>query len=328
MEQRRLGATGAQIPAIGLGCMGMSMWLGERDDEESARVLLEALDLGVTHFDTADAYGPFRNEELLGRVLKGHRAEAFLATKFGFIFNDRAERVGFDGSPAHMRESIEGSLRRLQTDHVDLYYMHRVDPDVPVEESVGAMAELVTEGKVRFLGLSEPSADSIQRAHAVHPIAAVENEYSLWTRGADDTLPLLRELGISMVAYSPLGRGFLTGTIRSTGDLAATDVRRTRFPRFEEENLRRNWVWLQELKGLAERKGCTLPQLALAWVLAKGEDILAIPGTKRRKYLRENVAAGQVSLDATEVAMLEDVVRAEVVAGMQKDEAGMKVMGH
>jgi aryl-alcohol dehydrogenase-like predicted oxidoreductase len=328
VKQRRLGSTGIEVGAIGLGCMGMSMWLGERDDEESAKVLLEALDLGVSHFDTADAYGPYRNEELLGRVIKGRRSEAFLATKFGFIFNDKAERTGFDGSPAHMRESIEGSLRRLQTDHVDLYYMHRVDPNVPVEESVGAMAELVAEGKVRFLGLSEPSVDSIRRAHAVHPIAAVENEYSLWSRGAEDALAVLRERGISMVAYSPLGRGFLTGTIKSTDDLVATDVRRTRFPRFDAENLKRNWIWLHELQELAARKGCTLPQLALAWVLAKGDDILTIPGTKRRTYLRENVAAGEVSLDATEVALLEGIVRDEVVAGMQKDEAGMKAMGH
>lgn len=324
---RRLGNSGIEVMPVGLGCMGMSMWYGSHDDTENAKVLERAVELGVTLFDTADNYGPHRNEELLGRVLKPYRRDLVLCTKFGFIFDDQGNSIGFDGSPAHMRESIEGSLRRLQTDYIDVYFLHRVDANVPVEESVGAMAELVDEGKVRALGLSEPGPDSLKRAHEVHPIAVVQSEYSLWTRTVEDLLPLLRERDIGLIAYSPLGRGFLTGTIRSEADLAEADIRRRRFPRFEEQNLKRNAVWLEGLEGLARQKGCSLAQLSLAWVLAKGEDIVAIPGTKKIRYLEDNVAAGNIRLEASEVRYIEDIVAEAGVAGDQKDAHGMRLMG-
>lgn len=322
--RRRLGSSGIEVMPIGLGCMGMSMWYGSRDDTENERVLRRAIELGVTLFDTSDNYGPRHNEELLGRVLPQHRSEVVICTKFGFLADDDGNSVGFDGSPAHMREAIEGSLRRLRTDYVDLYFLHRIDPDVPVEESVGAMGELVAEGKVRALGLSEPGMESLVRAHQVHPIAVVESEYSLWTRGVEELQPMLRERDIALVAYSPLGRGFLTGTIRSEDDLLESDVRLRRFPRFQEENLRHNALWLARVEEIASRKGCTSAQLSLAWVLAKGDDVVAIPGTKKLAYLEQNVAALHVHLDPEEVAELESLVVAGEVAGARKDAYGMR----
>jgi aryl-alcohol dehydrogenase-like predicted oxidoreductase len=251
-----------------------------------------------------------------------------LSTKFGFIFDDDGNRVGIDGSPAYMRKAIEASLRRLQTDYVDVYFLHRVDPDVPVEESVGAMSELVTEGKVRAIGLSEAGPESLRRAHEVHPISVMENEYSLWTRAAEDIQPMLRERGIALVAYSPLGRGFLAGRIRSPDDLAVSDIRRTRFPRFDQQNLAKNVIWLERLEAIAREKNCTLSQLALAWVLSKGPDVIPIPGTKRIKYLEENAAAVHLDLGPDDLALLEHVVDAKAVAGDQKDASGMRAMGH
>lgn len=327
MPTRQLGQSGIEVSAVGLGCLGMSMWY-QGDTSESERVLLRALELGVTLFDTADAYGPRKNEELLGRVFKSHRDEVVLATKFGFIFDDDGNRVGINGSPAYMREAIEASLRRLQTDHVDLYFLHRVDPDVPVEESVGAMAELVAEGKVRAIGLSEAGPDSLRRAHEVHPIAVMENEYSLWTRGVEDLVPLLDERGISLMAYSPLGRGFLAGQIRSQDDLAESDVRRSRFPRFDPENLEKNVVWLERLEAVAREKECTLSQLALAWTLHKGSNVIPIPGTKRINYLEENTAAVHIDLTPEDVLLLESIVDAAAVSGAQKDASGLSAMGH
>lgn len=327
MPTRILGNSGIEVSAVGLGCLGMSMWY-RGDDTESERVLLRAIDLGIILFDTADAYGPRKNEELLGRVLRGHRDKVVLSTKFGFIFDDDGNRVGIDGSPAYMRKAIEASLRRLQTDYVDVYFLHRVDPDVPVEESVGAMSELVTEGKVRAIGLSEAGPESLRRAHEVHPISVMENEYSLWTRAAEDIQPMLRERGIALVAYSPLGRGFLAGRIRSPDDLAVSDIRRTRFPRFDQQNLAKNVIWLERLEAIAREKNCTLSQLALAWVLSKGPDVIPIPGTKRIKYLEENAAAVHLDLGPDDLALLEHVVDAKAVAGDQKDASGMRAMGH
>jgi aryl-alcohol dehydrogenase-like predicted oxidoreductase len=301
MDTRTLG-DGLAVPALGLGCMGMSaFYTGDRDDDESVATIHRALDLGVTLLDTSDMYGPHTNEELVGRAIADRRESAILATKFGIVLDpDNPAARGVNGRPEYVRASCEGSLARLGVDVIDLYYQHRVDPDVPIEETVGAMKELVDEGKVKHLGLSEAGPDTIRRAHAVHPIAAVQTEYSLWSRDVEEgVLPVLRELGIGLVAYSPLGRGFLTGALKSVDDLPADDYRRTS-PRFSEENFAKNLEVVAVVEELAASKGVTPAQLALAWVLAQWDGIVAIPGTKRRSRLEENVGAIDVRLSSAD----------------------------
>ncbi len=304
METRKLGA-GLEVSAMGLGCMGMSDFYGGRDEAEAVATLHHALDLGVTFLDTADIYGVGRNEELVGRAIRGRRAQVVLATKFGNVRDADGKFLGVNGRPDYVRKCCEASLRRLGVDVIDLYYQHRVDPETPIEDTVGTMAELVREGKVRWLGLSEAAPATIRRAHAVHPIAALQTEYSLWSRDPEDEiLPTVRELGIGFVAYSPLGRGFLTGQIRSVDDLDADDYRRSS-PRFQGENFARNLRLVDEIDAIAAEKGCAPSQLALAWVLAQGEDIVPIPGTKRRSYLDQNVGAMNVRLTEAELARID-----------------------
>ena len=304
MEQRSLGEL--DVSAIGLGCMGMSEFYGVADDAESVAVIRRALDLGCTFLDTADMYGPFTNERLVGRAVAGRRDEVVLATKFGNERREDGSWVGINGSPAYVRAACDASLQRLGVDHIDLYYQHRVDTKVPIEETVGAMAELVGAGKVRHLGLSEASAATIRRAAAVHPIAALQSEYSLWTRGVEgEVLPTVRELGIGFVAYSPLGRGFLTGAYKSPADLPEGDTRAARFPRFSDENFERNLALVDRVVELADRKRCTPGQVAIAWTLAQGPDIVPIPGTKRLRYLEENLAAAEVALEADDLAWID-----------------------
>jgi aryl-alcohol dehydrogenase-like predicted oxidoreductase len=308
MKMRRLGRNGPQVSAIGLGCMGMSQSYGVPDEAESIATLERALDLGVSFLDTADVYGPFTNEELVGRSIRGRRDEVFLATKCGFVQKSTETSSPIDGSPAHIRAACDASLRRLGVRTIDLYYLHRVDPRTPIEESVRAMAGLVAEGKVRFLGLSEVSPKTLRRAHAVHPISAVQSEYSLWTRDPEDgILPACRELGIGFVPFSPLGRGFLSGKVRTLEGLPEDDFRRG-VPRFQEGNLGRNLALVDGLTDLAKEKGCTSAQLALAWLLAQDEWIVPIPGTKRRKYLEENVAATELSLSRSDIERIEAAV--------------------
>lgn len=319
MQRRRLGAGGAEVSAIGLGCWGMSGSYGRADEEESAATLHRALDLGLDFLDTADSYGDDgHNESLIGRALGGRRREAFLATKTGFV---RAAAPGggttveVDGRPERIRRACEASLARLRTETIDLYYLHRADPDVPIEDSVGAMAELVAAGKVRFLGLSEVSPETLRRAHAVHPIAALQAEYSLWTRDPESTvLPVCEELGVAFVPFSPLGRGFLTGTLTDRGGLSTQDWRSTN-PRFSPENLGRNVGLLGPLEELARAKGCTPGQVALAWVLSRGESIIPIPGTKRRRHLEENAGALEIALSPQERARLEAAFPPGAAAG-------------
>ena len=322
MEQRELGTSGLRVSALGLGCMGMTWAYGTTDSDESIGTIHRAIELGVTFLDTAELYGPHTNEELLGRALAGRRDEVTIATKFGVLPNaDGPAGRPRDGTPANVRRSIEGSLRRLGTDHVDLYYQHRIDPDTPIEETVGALAELVAEGKVRHIGLSEAAPDTIRRAHAVHPIAAVQTEYSLFSRDVEDeVLPTLRELGIGLVAYSPLGRGYLSGRFASADELDADDWRRTQ-PRFRGENAERNLELAANVAALAADKGVMPAQLALAWVLAQGDDIVPIPGTKRRSYLEQNAAAADLTLSADELAEIGAAIGAP--AGDRYDEAGM-----
>ena len=308
---RRLGSTGPVVSSEGLGCMGMSEFYGPGDKVESIATIHRALELGVTFLDTSDMYGPYVNEELVGRAIRGRRDEVVVATKFGIVRTDDPTVRFVRGDAAYVRDACEGSLRRLGVDHIDLYYQHRTDPAVPIEETVGAMAELVVEGKVRHLGLSEAGPDTMRRAVAVHPIAALQSEWSLWSRDIEDTVvPTARELGIGIVAYSPLGRGFLTGQITSRDDFPNGDFRKF-LPRFSGDNFARNLALVDRVRELADRKGCTPGQLALAWVLARGEDVVPIPGTKRRTYLEENVAAADVVLDPVDLASIDEVFPAD-----------------
>jgi aryl-alcohol dehydrogenase-like predicted oxidoreductase len=324
MNYRRLGKSSLVSSALGLGCMGMSEFYGPQDDKESIATLHRAIDLGVTHLDTADVYGRGHNEELVGKAIQGRRNEITLATKFGNVRGPDGAFLGVNGRPEYVRQACEASLKRLRVPAIDLYYQHRVDREVPIEETVGAMARLVEEGKVRYLGLSEASAVTIRRAHKTHPIAALQTEYSLWTRDPEDEiLPTCRELGIGFVAYSPLGRGFLTGRFRRTEDFPAGDYR-PNSPRFQGENFERNLRLVEHINRLAAEKHCRPSQLALAWVLARGEDIVPIPGTKRRTYLEENLGALDVQLTAADLARINEIAPRDVAAGQRYPEAMMK----
>ena len=315
MNKRRLGTQGLETSALGLGCMGMSEFYGTADEGEAIATIHRALELGVNFLDTADAYGPFKNERLVGRAIKDRRDEVVLATKFGSVRNEQGERLGIRGDREYVLAACNASLERLGTEHIDVYYQHRVDPNTPIEETVGAMAELVEQGKVRYLGLSEAAAETIRRAHAVHPISALQTEYSLWTRDVEDEiLPAIRELGIGLVAYSPLGRGFLSGRIHSVDDLEASDFRRAN-PRFQGENFQKNLDLVERVEELAASKGCTAAQIALAWALAQGEDIVPIPGTTRVKNLEENVSALDVELSDEDLRDLEAVFPKGAAAG-------------
>ena len=328
MQERNLGNEGLVVSELGLGCMGMSEFYGTADEDESIATIHRAIELGITFLDTADMYGPFTNERLVGKAIEGRRDEVVLATKFGNVRGEDGSFLGVSGKPDYVREACDASLRRLGVDHVDLYYQHRVDPETPIEETVGAMKELVEAGKVRFLGLSEAGPETIRRAHAVHPISALQSEYSLFTREVEDEiLPTVRELGIGFVPYSPLGRGFLTGRWKSIEDMPENDTRSARFPRFAEENFKKNLELADRVREVADDKGVTPGQLALAWLLHQGEDLVPIPGTKRREYLEENAGAVDVTLTEEDLRRVEEAMPRGSAAGERYTEAQMRAVG-
>jgi aryl-alcohol dehydrogenase-like predicted oxidoreductase len=329
VDQRHLGSEGLVVSELGLGCMGMSEFYGTGDEDESIATIHRAIDLGVTFIDTADIYGPFTNEKLVGKAIADRRERVVLATKFGNVRDEEGNFLGVNGKPDYVREACDASLSRLGIDHIDLYYQHRVDPETPIEETVGAMKELVDAGKVRYLGLSEAGIESIRKANAVHPISALQSEYSLFTRDVEDeVLPTVRELGIGFVPYSPLGRGFLTGRWRGLDDMPEDDTRGARFPRFAKENFEKNLVLADRIREVAYGKGITPGQLALAWLLAQGDDIVPIPGTKRRKYLEDNAGAAGVTLTEDDLASIEEAMPRGSAAGERYPEAMMRAVGH
>lgn len=326
IRKRELGSQGLAVSELGLGCMGMNEFYGPADEEEAISTIHRALDLGIDFFDTADMYGPFTNERLVGRALEGRRDKAVIATKFGIQRGEDGSFLGINGKPEYVREACDGSLRRLGVDHVDLYYQHRVDPEVPIEDTVGAMSELVQAGKVLYLGLSEAGPKNLKRAYRVHPISALQTEYSLWTRDAEgDMLEACRSLGIGFVAYSPLGRGFLTGRFERIEDLPEDDWRR-RNPRFQGENFERNRELVRRIEAIAEEKDVTAAQLAIAWILAQGDDIVPIPGTKHRSYLEENVGAVEVQLGTSDLERIDEVAPKGAAAGLRYPEESMKAI--